>query len=56
VTQLESEVEEADGLVTTRVQERKETAKGADQKKEVKNKKISQKGEGRAAEVHQLAY
>jgi len=56
VTQLESEVEEADGLVTTRAQERKETAKGADQKKEVENKEISQKGEGRAAEVHQLAY
>jgi len=56
VTQLESEVEEADGLVTTRAQERKETAKGADQKREVENKEISQKGEGRAAEVHQLAY
>jgi len=53
---LESEVEEADGLVTTRAQERKETAKGADQKREVENKEISQKGEGRAAEVHQPAY
>jgi len=56
VTQLESEVEEADGLVTTKAQERKETAKGADQKREVENKEISQKGEGRAAEVHQPAY
>jgi len=56
VTQLESKVEEADGLVTTRVQERKKTAKGVDQKKKVENKEISQKGEGRAAEVHQLAY
>ena len=49
---MESEVEEADGLVTTRAQERKETAKGADQKREVENKEISQKGEGRAAKVH----
>ena len=56
VTQLESEVEEADGLVTTRAQERKETAKRADQKRKVENKEISQKGEGRAVEVHQLAY
>jgi len=56
VTQLESEVEEADGLVTTRAQERKKTAKGADQKREVENKEISQKGEGRAAEVYQPAY
>jgi len=52
VTQLESEVEEADELVITRVQERKKTAKGADQKKEVENKEISQKGKGRAAEVY----
>jgi len=52
VTQLESKVEEADGLVTTRAQERKETAKGTDQKREVENKEISQKGEGRAAKVH----
>jgi len=56
VTQLESEVEEANGLVTTRAQKRKKTAKGADQKKKVENKEISQKGKGRAAEVHQLAY
>jgi len=41
VTQLESEVEKADGLVTTRVQEKKETAKRADKKKEVKSKEIS---------------
>jgi len=38
--------------VTTRAQERKETAKGADQTKEVENKEISQKEEGRAAEVY----
>jgi len=56
VTQLESEVEEADGLVITRAQERKEIAKGADQKKEVENKEISQKGKERAAEEYQLAY
>ena len=53
---MESEVEEADGLVTTRAQERKKTAKGVDQKREAENKEISQKGEGRAAEVHQPAY
>ena len=52
MTQLESKIEEADGLVTTRVQERKETAKRTDQKKEVENKEISQKGKGRVAEVH----
>jgi len=49
---LESKIEEADELVTTRVQERKETAKRTDQKKEVENKEISQKGKGRVAEVH----
>ena len=38
VTQLESKVEETDGLVTTRMQERKKTVKGVDQKKKVENK------------------
>jgi len=42
--QLESEVEEVDGLVTTRVQERKETAKGADKKKKWGARRLVKRG------------
>ena len=44
MTQLESKVEEADGLVTTRVQERKETAKRTDQKRKWRTRRLVKKG------------
>jgi len=44
VMQLESEVEEADGLVTTRIQERKETAKRADKKKKWGARRLDKRG------------
>lgn len=50
--QLESEVKEADKLITIRTQKRKEAAKKVDEEKKIESKKISQKKKRRVAEMH----
>jgi len=55
MAELEEEVKNIEGLVTTQAQERAEMMKGTDKNKEAVNKIISKRGE-KIVETYQPAY